>query len=112
VKNTSRRSRASGSRAADKNADCATVLKALGDKNRLTVVRELMGGAKHVYELNEVIKIEPNLLSHHLKVLRQAEIVQSERDGKAVLYSLAPGVMKKARGNISLDFKGCALQFK
>ena len=87
-------------------------LKALGDRNRLTVVRELLAADKHVYELNDVVKIEPNLLSHHLKVLRQAEIVQSVRDGKAVLYSIKPEILSRRRGASVLDLgEGVRLAF-
>jgi len=69
---------------------CASLLKMLADETRLAVVRQLMEGPKHVGEMNETLGLEQSLLSHHLKILREAGLVTSKRDGKAVLYSLAP----------------------
>ncbi len=87
--------------------NCASLLKVLADDTRLDVVRQLLDCAKHVGELNESMDIDQSLLSHHLKVLRDAGIVTAERDGKAVLYRLAPSMegMRKGRA-INL---GCCL---
>lgn len=76
---------------------CAHLLKLLADDTRLAVIRQLMKGPKHVGEINQALELEQSLLSHHLKVLREAGLIDSQRDGKAVLYSLNP------------DFKGASL---
>lgn len=90
---------------------CVSKLKTLADATRLTVVRELLaGGPKHVWELNEALDLEPSLLSKHLRVLREADLVTSARDGKAVLYQLAPGVAG-ALENGELDLGCCRLSF-
>ena len=52
----------------------------------------LLEAPKHVGELAELLNVEQSLLSHHLKVLREAELVVAVRDGKTVLYRLAPEV--------------------
>ena len=84
---------------------CANQMQVLADETRLAVVRLLMQQALHVHELNETLAIEPTLLSHHLRVLRDAGLVQSVRDGKARLYSLTPGVRgRPGRGGLNL---GC-----
>lgn len=90
---------------------CAEMLKVLADETRLAVVRVLMLGPRHVFEINASVGVEQTLLSHHLKVLRQASIVTSERDGKAVLYSLAPGVTARRRGS-AIDLGCCRLVFE
>jgi ArsR family transcriptional regulator, nickel/cobalt-responsive transcriptional repressor len=90
---------------------CATLLKALADDTRLAVVRQLLGGAKHVGELNEELRVEQSLLSHHLKVLREMGIVEAQRDGKAVLYRLAPQMESAARGK-ALDLGCCRISFE
>lgn len=77
---------------ASETTSCANRLRVLADETRLMVVQQLMQGPKHVGEINAVMNIESTLLSHHLKVLRDAGLVLSQRDGKAVLYQLAPGV--------------------
>ncbi len=95
----------------DKEIDCAAVLKVLADETRLAVVRSLMSGPKHVGEINEELNVEPTLLSHHLKVLREAELVVSQRDGKAVLYQLASSVESRRKG-AGLDLGCCQLVFE
>ena len=91
-------------------ADCAARLKVLADGTRLQALRLLLEGPLHVGELQQRLGIEQSLLSHHLRVLRETGLVISERDGKAVLYSLAPGVSSPARGE-AIDLGCCRLAF-
>jgi ArsR family transcriptional regulator len=72
--------------------DCATKLAVLADPTRLAVIGVLLGGSRNVKEINRHVRVAQNLLSHHLRVLREAEIVTACRDGKAVKYALAAGV--------------------
>lgn len=91
--------------------DCAVKLKVLADPTRLAVVEVLMEGPKHVGEINAVLKVDQSLLSHHLKVLRDAGLVEATRDGKSVLYGLAAGV--EARGAVrGIDLGCCCLSFE
>lgn len=85
---------------------CANRLKVLADANRLAVLELLMNGPKYVWELNADLQLEQSLLSHHLKILREEGFVESTRDGKAVLYQLAPRVRSSSRKAINL---GCCL---
>lgn len=93
------------------DSECAQKLKVLSDPTRLTVLELLMAGPRHVGEIGDHLGIEQSLLSHHLKVLREAGMVQAKRDGKAVLYSLAPGVAMPA-GGTGIDLGCCELSFK
>ncbi len=92
------------------DVSCAEILKVLADETRLAVVRQLMGGPRRVGEINEELQVESTLLSHHLRVLREAGIVTGEREGKAVLYRLAPHVESKRRG-ATLELGCCRLVF-
>ncbi len=58
----------------------AAMLKALADPNRLRIFDLLMQGDTCNCELNQKLGLPPNLLSHHLRVLRQAGLVRSRRD--------------------------------
>ncbi|MCK6629505.1 MAG: metalloregulator ArsR/SmtB family transcription factor [Anaerolineae bacterium] len=60
--------------------EATTVLKALADPNRLRIFNILMEGDSCNGELNERLGLPPNLLSHHLRVLRQAGLVRSRHD--------------------------------
>ncbi|MFQ5425172.1 MAG: ArsR/SmtB family transcription factor [Phycisphaerae bacterium] len=93
------------------NPSCAVLLKVLADETRLAVLRQLMKGPRHVGAINARLRIEPTLLSHHLKVLRDAGLVVTQRDGKAVLYSLAPGVETADAGK-AINLGCCRLSFK
>lgn len=89
---------------------CAGLLKILADETRLSVVRQLMQGPMHVNELNDAIRADQSLLSHHLKVLREGGIVEASRDGKAVLYRLSPNVESRRKGDV-IDLGCCQLSF-
>lgn len=91
-------------------ADCAGLLKVLADETRLAVMRQLLNGPKHVADINESLQLELSLLSHHLKTLRDAGLVLSERDGKSVLYRLAPGVGCQPAGQ-GINLGCCVLSF-
>jgi ArsR family transcriptional regulator len=60
--------------------EATTVLKALADPNRLRIFNMLMEGDSCNGELNERLGLPPNLLSHHLRVLREAGLVRSRHD--------------------------------
>jgi ArsR family transcriptional regulator len=90
---------------------CVRKLKVLADTTRLAVLEILMEGPKHVGELNAVLSVEQSLLSHHLKVLRKEGFVRATRDGKAVLYSLAPAVYRTNAGR-AIDLGCCLLCFE
>jgi ArsR family transcriptional regulator len=67
------------------------VLKALAEPNRLRIMATLMEGDSCNCELQEVLGLAPNLLSHHLRVLEKAGLVTSRRDrldGRWVYYSV------------------------
>ena len=90
-------------------SNCADRLKVLAEPSRLAVLERLMGGPKHVWELNADLNLEQSLLSHHLKILREEGFVVSTRKGKAVLYRLAPGVQPSSSKAINLGC--CQLSF-
>lgn len=55
-------------------------MKALADPNRLRIFKLLMQGDSCNGELNERLGLPPNLLSHHLRVLREAGLVRCRHD--------------------------------
>src|SRR5690348_584213 len=89
---------------------CSELLRVLAEETRLAVVRHLITGPKHVGQINEDLNAEQSLLSHHMKVLRDAGLVVAKRDGKAVLYQLAPQLESARRGN-AIHLGCCRLSF-
>lgn len=90
--------------------DCASKLKVLAEPTRLAVMETLMDGPKYVGQINGELEIDQSLLSHHLKVLRDAGLVETLRDGKSVLYGLAADVRRR-RADRMLDLGCCKLAF-
>jgi ArsR family transcriptional regulator len=78
-------------------ARMATIAKALGDPVRLTLVDVLRkhAGKVCVCELVPLFDLSQPTLSHHLKKLRDAGIVDSERRGLWVYYYVEPEAMEE-----------------
>lgn len=66
----------------------AAHFSALGDPIRLRILGLLAGQERCVCELNEIVGVAPNLLSYHLRVLREAGLVEGSRRGRWVDYRL------------------------
>lgn len=97
-------------RALAESQSCAERLKVLADPTRLAVVAMLMEGPRHVSELNDVLGLDQSLLSHHLRLLRDAHLVKATRVGKAVRYALSPEVETRLGKAINLGC--CSLSFE
>jgi ArsR family transcriptional regulator len=74
-----------------------SLLQAVADPVRWTVLARLARGTACVCELQEHFDIAPNLLSYHLKVLRDSDLVTTARRGRWVDYSLAPDAEARIR---------------
>lgn len=69
----------------------ATRLKILAEPKRLLILNLLMEGVQCNCELGDALEMPPNLISHHLRLLRQAGLVAVERDAldaRWVYYSI------------------------
>src|SRR4030081_2449655 len=81
----------------------ATIAKALGDPVRLQLVDVLRrhAGRVCVCELVPLFDLSQPTVSHHLKVLRDAGIVGSERRGLWAYYYVVPDALAELRGWLS-----------
>ena len=66
----------------------AGIFKALGDENRIRVLRLLGGGEKCACRLLEELNITQPTLSHHMKILCDSGLVTSRKEGKWMHYSI------------------------
>ena len=70
----------------------AQLLRALADPTRLSIMRQLASEAATCQcDLTACCELAQPTVSHHLKVLREAGLVRSERRGTWTYYSLDPG---------------------
>lgn len=67
----------------------AEIAQAIGHANRLELLEHIAQGARSVEDLTALSGMSFANTSRHLQILRRARIVESERQGKRVLYSLA-----------------------
>lgn len=65
------------------------VLKSLADLNRLRIIMTIGKNSLSVTEILQVTDLPQTLASFHLKTLRNAGIVQTERKGPFIFYSLS-----------------------
>jgi ArsR family transcriptional regulator len=78
----------------------ASIAKALGDPIRLQLVDVLRrhAGKVCVCELVPLFDLSQPTVSHHLKVLREAGVVDSERRGLWAYYFVRPGALAELAG--------------
>ena len=72
------------------------LLAALADPVRLSFVRQLVtNDCVCACDFSECCTVSQPTISHHLKVLREAGVVTSERQGTNIVYSLAPDFSRR-----------------
>ena len=76
-----------------KNA--VTLFHALSDETRLAVLERLSGGEHCVCELTDLMKAAQSRLSFHLKVLKDAGLIQDRREGRWMYYSINPEAIEE-----------------
>ena len=72
------------------------LLAALADPVRLDIVRELAGSNEVcACDLTDCCRVSQPTVSHHLRVLREAGVVVSERRGSNIYYRVAPDLIER-----------------
>lgn len=77
--------------------DTVKVFKAFCDENRLKILEQLRTGEKCACKLLDELHITQPTLSHHMKLLCDADIVQGRKEGKWVHYSINLEGTKRAQ---------------
>ncbi len=72
----------------DSASEACMMLKTLANEDRLLILCQLSEGPKNVGELETLLKIRQPTLSQQLTVLREEQLVKTERKGKYIFYSL------------------------
>jgi len=73
----------------DQIAEIAEVFRLLGDPTRLKVVLACLDGPVRVGDIAVAVGASVSLVSHHLRLLKGARMVRSERDGRQIFYTAA-----------------------
>ena len=78
----------------NKKIDIKKYLSILSEPNRLAILLFLKNGERCACEIHPKLKLPQNLSSHHLKVLKDLDLLKSRRDGNKILYSRNEEIIK------------------
>ncbi|MDY6017043.1 MAG: autorepressor SdpR family transcription factor [Oscillospiraceae bacterium] len=70
-------------------------LKALSDSTRREILNMLKGGKMSAGEICEKFAVSAAAVSRHLSVLKEADLIRDERDGKFIYYELNASVLEE-----------------
>jgi DNA-binding transcriptional ArsR family regulator len=93
--------------------DCVGALKALGEETRVRIIGLLMAEPLGVGEISRRLRVSPYNVSKHLRILREAGLLDVAKDGRRRLYAL-PDAIKRQGASTSghvLDLGCCSFQF-
>ncbi len=93
--------------------DTLAALKALGDENRLRALLACSEQELCVCQITELLQLAPSTVSKHMSILRQADLVDSRKEGRWIYYRLstefavAPvrALVEELRANLAADPK-------
>ena len=95
-----------------KKVNCVPILKALADPTRWQIVRELLDETLTVTEITKRVHATQYNVSKHVRILREAGIVRTEKNGKHVKCSVEEEFrLKMAEKRDQLDLGCCTFRF-
>ncbi|MGH8610155.1 MAG: ArsR/SmtB family transcription factor, partial [Gammaproteobacteria bacterium] len=93
--------------------ECANVLRALADETRLRILESLLVREKCVSDLVEEIGKQQPHVSRHLRILREAGVIEGIREGQRVCYRIAPDMQLRLKTlrHEAIDLGCCRISF-
>jgi DNA-binding transcriptional ArsR family regulator len=86
---------------------CIAALKALGEETRLRILRLLFKEPLGVNEISQRLKVSQYNASKHLRIMREAGLLEVEKRGKQRLYSVVSDLKAKVAANNNVLDLGC-----
>ena len=90
--------------------DCVVALKALGEDTRVRIVGLLIDEALDVGAISKRLGVSQYNVSKHLRILREAGLLEVEKDGRNHLYALPDAIRRDAKDGV-MDLGCCSFQF-
>ena len=69
-------------------SELADTFGLLSDSTRLSIVLSCLDQERSAGDIAEKLEVSPSLVSHHLRLLRTARMLKSERRGKQIFYAM------------------------
>lgn len=86
---------------------CIAALKALGEESRLRILRLLFKEPLSVTDITGRLRLSQYNVSKHLRVMREAGLLESEQQGKMRLYTVTRRLKKQVEANGNILDLGC-----
>jgi DNA-binding transcriptional ArsR family regulator len=87
--------------------DCIAAMRALGELNRLRIVRLLLKQRLGVNAISGRLTISQYNVSKHLRILKAAGLVEMEKQGQQRLYAVVPALKSQLAANRNVLELGC-----
>jgi ArsR family transcriptional regulator, arsenate/arsenite/antimonite-responsive transcriptional repressor len=83
------------------------ISKALGDSNRLKILQHISkkGGCGQCSEIQDVLDLTQPSISHHIKILIEAELIEPEKEGRNHKYNLNDALIKEYTSTVREQLK-------
>jgi DNA-binding transcriptional ArsR family regulator len=91
--------------------DCIVALKALAEDTRVNIVRLLIDQSLGVGDIATQLGVSQYNVSKHLRILREAGLVEVEKDGRMRRYALPAALRRRAAAGEVIDLGCCTFQF-
>ncbi|HKX26348.1 MAG TPA: metalloregulator ArsR/SmtB family transcription factor [Blastocatellia bacterium] len=91
--------------------DCVNALKALGEDTRVRIIGLLMDAPLGVCEIARRLGLEHYNVSRHLRILREAGLLDVEKQGRERLYVVPKNIRRSRAHARVLDLGCCSFQF-
>jgi DNA-binding transcriptional ArsR family regulator len=92
--------------------DCVVALRALGEDTRVRIVGLLIHEAFDVGQIAKRLGVSQYNVSKHLRILREAGLLEVEKSGRTRLYALSETIRGRATAGGVLDLGCCSFQFE
>lgn len=87
--------------------EMVNLFKALGDQTRMRLLRAIASGMAdniNVNDLAKLLKVSQPTVSQHLRILRNIDLIEPERDGYHIYYRINKEVMERYKNQINTMF--------
>ena len=92
--------------------DCLAVLRALSEPTRLRIMRALLKEPLSVTDIGRRLRVSQYNVSKHLRILREAGLLELEKEGKKHLFTVAAKLQKQLAKNANcLELDCCTFRF-
>jgi DNA-binding transcriptional ArsR family regulator len=92
--------------------DCVAALKALGEETRVRIVGLLIEEALDVGQIARELGVSQYNVSKHLRILREAGLLEVEKNGRQHRYALVEAIRRRAAEGAVVDLGCCSFQFE